>query len=127
MSRRFERSRQRTSTLEAICLHEYVAPERWCVTKADLRYLQHEVNNAIKEQSVAKTVFKFIDPCVLMCFVCVSIPLPKENNHNVLLDNSNFSSPCTASRGAVRHCPTKTLSVRGEAMWDAALCTCTNF
>ena len=24
-------------------------------------------------------------------------------------------------------CPTKTLSARGEAMWDAALCTCTSF
>ncbi|CAK8989226.1 Uncharacterized protein SCF082_LOCUS1720 [Durusdinium trenchii] len=55
MSRRFERSRQRTSTLEAICLHEYVAPERWCVTKADLRYLQHEVNNAIKEGKLSSS------------------------------------------------------------------------
>ena len=31
--------------------------------------------------------------------VCVSIPVPKENDHNVLLVNSSFDSLCTASRG----------------------------
>ncbi|CAK9080238.1 unnamed protein product [Durusdinium trenchii] len=43
------RQRRRTTTLEAICMHECVTPDRWCVTKADLRYLRRQVTEAIQE------------------------------------------------------------------------------
>ncbi|CAK8989234.1 Uncharacterized protein SCF082_LOCUS1723, partial [Durusdinium trenchii] len=37
------RSRARTSTIDAMQMHEAVTPDRWCVTKMDLRHLRLEV------------------------------------------------------------------------------------
>ena len=54
--------------------------------------------------------------------MCVSHPgqrvLPHHSSHF-----TQAGGQCTTDR----HCPTKTLSARGEAMRDAALCTCRGF
>lgn len=43
------RSRRKTTTIEAIALHEAVSPDKWCVTYADLRYLRQQVISAIQQ------------------------------------------------------------------------------
>lgn len=43
------RSRRKTTTIEAIALHEAVSPDKWCVTYADLRYLRQQVIGAIQQ------------------------------------------------------------------------------
>ena len=57
--------------------------------------------------------------------VCVSTPVSKvvAFSNSLSVSRSSYAGgQCTTDR----HCPTKTLSVRGEAMRDAALCTCIN-
>lgn len=44
-----QRDRRRTTTLQAIALHESVSPDRWCVTNADLKYLKQQVICAIQQ------------------------------------------------------------------------------
>ena len=44
-----QRDRRRTTTLQAIALHEAVSPDRWCVTNADLKYLKQQVICAIQQ------------------------------------------------------------------------------
>lgn len=41
--------RERTSTLQAMQIHETVSPARWCVNFADLQFLELEVRQAIKD------------------------------------------------------------------------------
>lgn len=43
------RGRRRTTTIEAIALHEAVSPDKWCVTFADLKYLRQQVISAIQQ------------------------------------------------------------------------------
>ena len=43
-----ERSSRTYTTLEATALHESVPPDRWCVTRSDLKYLGQEVQKGIK-------------------------------------------------------------------------------
>ena len=59
-----------------------------------------------------------VSVCVIS--VCVSHPFSKG------FPRSHLSTVTEAGgqRTTDRHCPTKTLSARGEAMRDAALCTC---
>ncbi|CAE7443446.1 unnamed protein product, partial [Symbiodinium natans] len=42
------RSTTRYTTFEALALHESISPDRWCVTRADLRHLRKEVRRAIQ-------------------------------------------------------------------------------
>ena len=42
----------RSRTVEAIDLHHFVPPDRWCVTKEDLRFLTSEVKEAIKKGAI---------------------------------------------------------------------------
>ena len=43
-----ERSSRTYTTIEATALHESVPPDRWCITRSDLRYLGQEVRKAIQ-------------------------------------------------------------------------------
>ena len=43
---------RRWTTTEAVALHESVSPDRWCVTRADLKYLRREVLAAIQDGEI---------------------------------------------------------------------------
>ncbi|CAE7421967.1 unnamed protein product [Symbiodinium sp. CCMP2592] len=46
------RTQARSRTLEATALHEAVPPDRWCVTRLDLKYLRREVQQAIWDGNI---------------------------------------------------------------------------
>ncbi|CAE7450228.1 unnamed protein product [Symbiodinium sp. CCMP2456] len=46
------RAMLRSRTTEAIDLHNFVTPDRWCVTRQDLEYLQVTVKSAIREGGI---------------------------------------------------------------------------
>ena len=47
--RGFSSLRARTLTEDAIAMHQAVSPDRWCVTRADLKYLGQQVMDALEE------------------------------------------------------------------------------
>ena len=77
----------------------------------------------LQEPAVGDSVWKprgeNLDQTLGMC-VCVCPTLDKGSHPTTF---TQAGGQCTTDR----HCPTKTLSVRGEAMRDAALCTCSLF
>ncbi|CAE6971364.1 unnamed protein product, partial [Symbiodinium sp. CCMP2456] len=47
-----ERSSRTYTTIEATALHESVPPDRWCITRSDLKYLGQEVRKAIQSGKI---------------------------------------------------------------------------
>ncbi|CAE7247571.1 unnamed protein product [Symbiodinium necroappetens] len=47
-----KRSSRTYTTIEATALHESVPPDRWCITRSDLKYLGQEVRKAIQSGEI---------------------------------------------------------------------------